>query len=69
VIPTGGKLVIADAVLTDGPEFHPGKLLDIEMMVFVGGKERTEVEFRELLIRSGFRLERVIPTKSPVTLL
>jgi hypothetical protein len=33
--------------------------------VMEGGKERTEAEYRELLGASGFRLTRVIPTKSP----
>lgn len=69
VIPPNGRLVLAESVLCAGPEPHPGKLLDIEMMVFVGGKERTEGDFRELLGRAGFRLERVIPTRSPICLL
>ena len=69
VIPSHGRLILAEAVLDEGPAPHPGKLLDIEMMVFVGGKERTEQEFRDLLAAGGFRLERVIPTASPLALL
>ena len=37
-------------------------MLDVTMLARVGGRERTESEFRALLGRSGFRLERVIPT-------
>jgi hypothetical protein len=69
VIPSSGKLILAECVLDDGTAPHPGKLLDIEMMVFVGGKERTEEEFRTLLASGGFRLDRILPTESPLSLL
>jgi len=69
VIAANGKLVLAEAVLDDSADPHPGKLLDIEMMAFVGGKERTRSEFQRLLHSAGFALERIIPTKSPLCLL
>ena len=39
------------------------------MLLLTGGEERTEDEYAELLARAGFRLERVIPTRSPVSVL
>jgi hypothetical protein len=39
------------------------------MMLFPSGKERTEAEFRELLAASGWRLNRVIPTASHVSII
>lgn len=69
VIPQHGKLLLAEAVLDDSAAPHPGKLLDIEMMAFAGGRERTEEGFRELLAKGGFALTRVIPTKSLLSLL
>jgi SAM-dependent methyltransferase len=36
--------------------------LDLGMMVHLGGRERTEDEFRQLLRRGGFQLTRTIPT-------
>ncbi|MEV8637648.1 methyltransferase [Streptosporangium sp. NPDC051023] len=51
----------------DEPSF--AKLMDLEMLVHTGGRERTEEEFRMLLEASGFELERVVPTISPVALL
>lgn len=69
VIPNHGKLILAEAVIDDSPAPHPGKLLDIEMMAFVGGRERTIGDFRKLLASSGFALQRVIPTGSPLSLL
>ena len=66
VISPNGKLILAEAVLDDSADPHPGKLLDIEMMAFVGGKERTRSEFQQLLHSAGFVLERIIPTASPL---
>ena len=64
-----GKLLILDAVVSpnSGPDFT--KLLDLEMMLMPGGRERTEAEFRELLARAGFILTRIVPTKSMVALI
>ena len=39
------------------------------MLVLLGGQERTEAEFRELLAAAGFQLRRVIPTQSPMRIL
>ena len=39
------------------------------MLVVVGGQERTEAEYRELLERSGFAVVRTMATKSPLSLL
>lgn len=64
-----GKVLVADAIITPGNEPHPAKFIDLEMMVFCGSKERTEQEFRELFAAAGFRLTRVIPTRSPTCLL
>lgn len=69
VMPQHGRLILAECVLDESPNPHPGKLLDIEMIVFVGGKERTMTEFRQLLLQAGFQLKRVIPTRSPLSLL
>ena len=39
--------------------------MDLNMLVVLGGRERTEEEFRHLLSGAGFRLARVIQTHSP----
>jgi O-methyltransferase/methyltransferase family protein len=62
-----GRLLIVEMVLPPGNEPHPGKIFDIVMLVFPGGQERTEAEYRELLSRAGFRLTRVVPTQSAVS--
>jgi len=37
-----------------------GKNLDLNMLALTGGRERTEVEFRNLLLRSGWHMTRVV---------
>jgi SAM-dependent methyltransferase len=63
-----GKLLLLELVLPEGAPPHPGMLLDLEMLVHVGGRERTAREYGELLSRAGFRLSRVIPTAGPMSI-
>lgn len=58
----GGKLLVVDCVIHPGNEFSPAKFQDVQMMLFPSGRERTEVEFRELFAKAGWKLSRVIPT-------
>ncbi len=67
-MPDDGKILIVDTVIPEGNEPHFGKILDMEMLVSPGGVERTESEFQELLAASGLRLNRVVPTKSLVSI-
>jgi hypothetical protein len=61
-------LLIIEMVLAAGDAPHPGKMLDIIMLTIPGGRERTEHEYRELLEKAGFRLTRVVPTQSAVSI-
>jgi len=61
----GGKLLVVDNVIQPGNDFAPGKFLDIQMLIFPGGCERTEKQFRDLFAVSGWQLSRVIPTAAP----
>ncbi|WP_435007388.1 methyltransferase [Tundrisphaera lichenicola] len=65
VVGAGGRVLLAEMVIPLGNDPHPGKLLDLEMLVMVGGHERTEEQFRELLAEAGFRMTRIVPTTSP----
>jgi hypothetical protein len=69
VITENGKVLIIEMVVPEGSEPHPSKALDILMLVMEGGKERTKDEYRMLLEASGFRLTRIIPTKSPYSVI
>jgi hypothetical protein len=61
----GGKLLVVDNVILPSNDFAPGKFLDIQMLIFPGGCERTEKQFRELFAASGWQLNRVIPSAVP----
>lgn len=58
----GGRLLVVDCVIQPGNNFSPAKFLDLQMLIFPSGRERTEAQFRDLLAASGWRLSRVIPT-------
>jgi hypothetical protein len=62
-------LLLIEMVLPAGNTPHPGKLLDMMMLVGPGGRERTEQEYGELLGRAGFRLTRIVPTESAVSVI
>jgi hypothetical protein len=62
-----GRVILLESVIAAGntPDF--GKFIDIEMLLFPGGRERTADEFQSLFERSGFRMTKVVPTKSPLS--
>jgi hypothetical protein len=61
------RVLIIEMVLPAGNAPHPGKMLDMMMLVGPGGQERTEPEYRALLHKAGLRLVKVLPTDSPVS--
>lgn len=63
-----GRILVADPVIPPGDKPDWGKLLDIQMMVVVPGKERTKEEFAALFKRAGLKLTRVLPTGCPLSL-
>jgi hypothetical protein len=65
----GGTLLLVEMVVaeTDEPSF--AKILDIEMLLIPGGKERTQQEYDELFEKCGFKLLKVHPTPSPVNII
>jgi SAM-dependent methyltransferase len=63
-----GKLLLMELLLPEGAPPHPGMLLDLEMLVHAGGRERTASEYADLLARAGFRQTRIIPTAGPLSL-
>ncbi len=57
-----GKLLLVETLVPTGNGPSHAKLLDLEMLLALGGKERTEKEYRELYAGAGFRLTQIIPT-------
>jgi len=67
-ITPGGKLVLLESVLPERSSSDIGLLIDLEMLVAVGGRERTQAEWADLLGRAGFRLNRVVHTATQVSI-
>jgi hypothetical protein len=64
-----GTLLVMDNVIPETPQPHFGKLLDLEMMLMPGGRERTEAEFHRLFARAGFEISRIVPTRASQSLI
>jgi SAM-dependent methyltransferase len=64
-----GRLLVLETVLPPGNQPSPARFLDLTMMLVPGGQERTEEEYRRLFGDAGFRLTRIIPTSSPISVI
>jgi O-methyltransferase len=65
----GGRIILLESVLASSNEPDFGKLIDLEMLVMPGGRERTADEFRALFQRAGFTVTKIVPTKSPLSVI
>jgi hypothetical protein len=59
------RVLLVDMVVPDNGVNCFSKLLDLNMLVMNGGRERTETEFRTLLDASGYKLTKIVPTMAP----
>ena len=62
-----GKVILLESVIAAGGGPDLGKFIDIEMLTWPGGKERSADEFRALFAGAGFELTKIVPTKSPLS--
>ncbi len=58
-----GRLLVMDNVVKPPNRPDPAKWMDLNMMVLLTGRERTESEFAKLFADAGFRLVRIVPTQ------
>ncbi len=65
----GGKLLVVEGVVPSGNEPSVSKFFDLAMMVLPGGMERKEDEYRQLFDAAGFRLTRIVPTRTWVSVI
>jgi hypothetical protein len=59
-IPAGGTLLVVEPIDSGA---RPAGLSDL-LMLAIGGRDRSETEFRALLAAAGFELTRLIPTEA-----
>jgi C-methyltransferase len=61
------KVLLVEFVIPNHDREFPGKWVDLEMLLNLGARERTEAEYRDLLGQAGLRLTRVVQTASPLS--
>jgi O-methyltransferase domain/Dimerisation domain len=64
-----GKVLVVEMVVPKGNEPSVAKFLDLQMLLYLPGCERTEAEYRILFDKAGLRLTRIIPTMSPFSII
>jgi hypothetical protein len=61
-----GRVLIVERLIPDDPaNAVPVLLSDLQMLVFTGGKERTNAEYGQLLAHAGMSLTSVRPVAPP----
>jgi hypothetical protein len=60
-----GRMLIVDMIVPEANSASFSKLLDLNMMVMTGGRERTKAEFHALLDAANYRITRIIRTMAP----
>jgi O-methyltransferase domain len=68
-MPDAGRLLVLETLIPSGNEPSYGKYLDLNMLVLLTGRERTEAEYAKLLGTAGFTLSRIVGTQSEVSIL
>ncbi|WP_419420969.1 methyltransferase [Legionella sp. D16C41] len=68
-MPKTASLLIAEQVMPDDEEPHPNKTMDIVMMVLLGGRQRTLIEWQNIIEPLGFQFEESYSTTSLFTLM
>ncbi len=63
------RLAVLEDIIPETPHFTFGKWLDLLMLTVLGGRERTETEFRELFSSANFELEEVVATAATLNIL
>jgi len=68
-MPAHARVLIIESVVPHTPGPHLSKELDIIMLAIPGGMERTQEEYASLASKCALRLERIVDTLSPYSIL
>lgn len=66
---TSARVLVFEMVIPGGNGPHPGKFMDLSLLVLTEGRERTREEFRALFGAAGLRLRRVVRTGCALSIL
>lgn len=69
VLPPQGRVLLLESIVAPGNQPDFSKVIDLEMLLLPGGRERTADEFRALFAANGFELSRIVPTQSPLSVI
>ncbi|WP_443094060.1 methyltransferase [Myxococcus landrumensis] len=69
VAPSHAEVLVLEMMLPEGPEPHPAVVMDLIMLSLAGGRERTQGQYDALFAEGGFKLDRIISTHSPYSIL
>ena len=58
-------VLLVETVLPEHDRDFAGKWSDLEMLLGANGRERDAAEYRDLLRQAGFRMNRIVQTASP----
>jgi hypothetical protein len=67
--PAHAKVLVIETTVVDDPNPSWAKILDIQMLAILAGKERTRTQYAELFTAAGLRFEREIETGVGVSIL
>lgn len=58
-MPDHANLLVLEQAIPEGNQPHPAKLLDLHMLLLLGGRERTETDWHLLLGKAGFAITTI----------
>jgi hypothetical protein len=67
--PAKAKLLVIEMIVPPTPVPHPALALDIVMLAVTGGRERSQTQYRDLLESAGWRLDRVLPLPTALSVI
>ncbi|MEE9143900.1 MAG: methyltransferase, partial [Candidatus Binatia bacterium] len=63
------RLLIVDLIMPPHGSPSPTNVFDVHMWVLDGGLLRTEEEFKALFEKAGFKVNRILPTRSEFSII
>ncbi len=64
-----GRILLVEMIIPADNSPSPAQFIDLNMLVLLGGRERSEAEYATLLRNAGFKTPRLIPTHSPFVII
>ena len=59
------RVLLVDMIVPEAASASFSKVLDLNMLVMNGGRERTIAEVRALLDAADYKIARIVPTMAP----